>query len=110
MDRLILRRWISSILEIMSVCESNNSKTTAATQIAILVCSNLAPQICKLATNLTRQEFRSLKQVIANVLDTTSRTCRMLVATNSLQTVAKTEYEHNLGFDPTTQRFLNMLP
>ncbi|GBL73136.1 hypothetical protein AVEN_159221-1 [Araneus ventricosus] len=28
------------------------------TQIAILVCSNLALQICKLATNLTRQECK----------------------------------------------------
>ncbi|GBL80323.1 hypothetical protein AVEN_92240-1 [Araneus ventricosus] len=52
-------------------------------QIAILVCSDLALQICK---------FASLKQLIANELVTTRRTCSKLVASNTLQTIAKTEY------------------
>ncbi|GBN53149.1 hypothetical protein AVEN_128441-1 [Araneus ventricosus] len=34
----------------------------------------------------------NLKQVIANELVTTCRTCYKLVASNSLQTIAKTEY------------------
>ncbi|GBM65771.1 hypothetical protein AVEN_107253-1 [Araneus ventricosus] len=89
------------------------------TQVEILVCSNLALQICKLAASLTRQECKlaasltrqvqacskfdtasaSLKQVNANELVTTRQTCHKLAASNSLQTIAKTEYENKLGFE-----------
>ncbi|GBN55930.1 hypothetical protein AVEN_169468-1 [Araneus ventricosus] len=47
-------------------------------QIAILVCSSLALQICKLAAKLTRQECKcatSLQQVNASFEVTTRRTC-----------------------------------
>ncbi|GBN49717.1 hypothetical protein AVEN_202432-1 [Araneus ventricosus] len=50
----------------------------------------------------------NLKQVIANELVTTSRTCRKLFTSNSLQTIAKTAYEDNLGFKLPTYRFLNL--
>ncbi|GBM59884.1 hypothetical protein AVEN_62365-1 [Araneus ventricosus] len=66
------------------------------TQIAILVCSRLALQICKLSANLSRQVCKcetSLLQVNASLEVTIGRTCSKL----ALQTIAKTEYEHNPG-------------
>ncbi|GBO35581.1 hypothetical protein AVEN_52713-1 [Araneus ventricosus] len=59
-----------------------------STQIAILVCSKLALQICKLAARLTRQECkleRSLKQACRSDEVTTRRTCSKLATSNSLQ-------------------------
>ncbi|GBN36746.1 hypothetical protein AVEN_222294-1 [Araneus ventricosus] len=68
-------------------------------RIAISVFSNLALQICKLATNLTGQECK---------LQTSLSKRLSHHASNSLQTVAKTEHEHNFGFEPETARFLNL--
>ncbi|GBL94498.1 hypothetical protein AVEN_235598-1 [Araneus ventricosus] len=65
-----------------------------STQIAILVCSRLALHICKLSANLSRQVCKcetSLQQVNASLEVTIGRTCSKL----ALQTIAKTEYEHN---------------
>ncbi|GBN73049.1 hypothetical protein AVEN_183256-1 [Araneus ventricosus] len=65
------------------------SVPNATTQIAILVCSRLALQICKLTANLTRQECKcetSLQQVNASFEVTMGRTCSKL----ALQTLAKT--------------------
>ncbi|GBO31235.1 hypothetical protein AVEN_129773-1 [Araneus ventricosus] len=79
------------------------------TQIAILVCSNLALQICMHAASLTWQECKletTLKQVIANEEVTTRRTCSKLVASNSLQTIAKTEYAD----EPQIRTLDNRLP
>ncbi|GBM54167.1 hypothetical protein AVEN_64516-1 [Araneus ventricosus] len=50
----------------------------------------------------------SLKQVNASEIVTTRQTCHNLAASNSLQTIAKTEYEDNLGFEPPTSRFPNL--
>ncbi|GBM26190.1 hypothetical protein AVEN_197008-1 [Araneus ventricosus] len=52
-----------------------------ASQIAILVCS-------KVAASLTRQECK-LKTSCSNELATTRRTCSKLVASNTLQTIAR---------------------
>ncbi|GBN58900.1 hypothetical protein AVEN_180093-1 [Araneus ventricosus] len=68
-------------------------------QIAILVCSKVALQICKLATNLTQQESK---------LETSYRKRVSHHASNSLQTIAKTEYEDNLGFEPATPHILKL--
>ncbi|GBM86701.1 hypothetical protein AVEN_222225-1 [Araneus ventricosus] len=83
------------------------------TQIAILVCSKVAAillcKIYKLATNLTRQECKpetSLQHVNVSFEVTTRRTCSKLVTSNSLQTIAKTEYEHSLGLELATYRLL----
>ncbi|GBM58608.1 Vitamin D 25-hydroxylase [Araneus ventricosus] len=68
----------------------------ARSQIAILVCSRLALQICKLSANLSRQVRKyetSLQQFNASLEVTIGRTCSKL----ALQTIAKTEYEHNPG-------------
>ncbi|GBM29020.1 hypothetical protein AVEN_85800-1 [Araneus ventricosus] len=65
-------------------------------QIAILVCSRLALQVCKLSANLSRQVCKcetSLQQVNASLDVTIGRTCSKL----ALQTIAKTEYGHNPG-------------
>ncbi|GBM43478.1 hypothetical protein AVEN_9439-1 [Araneus ventricosus] len=59
--------------------------SNATPQIAILVCINLALQAC-------HGKSASLKQVIANDEVNTRRTCSKLVASNSLQTIEKTEY------------------
>ncbi|GBL94655.1 hypothetical protein AVEN_83972-1 [Araneus ventricosus] len=65
------------------------------TQIAILVCSRLALQISKLSANLSQvcKCETSLQQVNASLEVTIGRTCSKL----ALQTIAKTEYEHNPG-------------
>ncbi|GBN75722.1 hypothetical protein AVEN_8322-1 [Araneus ventricosus] len=75
----------------------------ATTQIAILVCSRLALQICKLRANLTRQECKcetSFQQVNFEV--TMGRICSKLAASNSLQIIVKTEYEHSLRIELAT--------
>ncbi|GBL90656.1 hypothetical protein AVEN_219324-1 [Araneus ventricosus] len=82
-----------------------------SSQTAILVCSNLALQICKLATNLTRQECKletSLQHVNASFEVTTRQICHRLITSNALKTIAKTEYEHNFGLELATYRFLNL--
>ncbi|GBM35682.1 hypothetical protein AVEN_97882-1 [Araneus ventricosus] len=71
----------------------------------------LDPQICELAARLTRQECKletSLQHANANELDVTRQTCHKLAVSIALQTIAKTEYKHNLGFEPPTSRFLNL--
>ncbi|GBL88583.1 hypothetical protein AVEN_195595-1 [Araneus ventricosus] len=50
----------------------------------------------------------SLRQVNENELVTTRQTCQKLAASNSLQTIAKTEYVDSLGFEPPTANFLNL--
>ncbi|GBM61257.1 hypothetical protein AVEN_30559-1 [Araneus ventricosus] len=63
-------------------------KPTDLTQRAILVCSKLALQICKLAASLTRQDCKcetSLQQVNTSFEVTMGRTCSKL----ALQTHCK---------------------
>ncbi|GBN51878.1 hypothetical protein AVEN_80680-1 [Araneus ventricosus] len=62
-------------------------------------CSNLALQIC-------HDKSGSLKQACRSDEVTTRRTCSKFVTSNSLQTIAKTEYAHNLGLELATSRFL----
>ncbi|GBM39958.1 hypothetical protein AVEN_43351-1 [Araneus ventricosus] len=65
-------------------------------QITLFPHSNFSlQQACSsLATSLTRQDrkFTRLPQVNANEEVTTRGTCSKLVASNSLKTIAKTEY------------------
>ncbi|GBM53415.1 hypothetical protein AVEN_73444-1 [Araneus ventricosus] len=81
-------------------------------QIAILVCSKVAAiLLCKSAS--LRQECKletSLKQVNANEIVTTRQTCHKLVMSNSMQTIVKTEYEDNLGFEPPTYHVRSLSP
>ncbi|GBN23108.1 hypothetical protein AVEN_232589-1 [Araneus ventricosus] len=66
------------------------------TQIAILVCSKFALQVCKLSANLSRQVCKCetrLQQVNASLEVTIGQACRKF----ALQTIAKSEYEHNPG-------------
>ncbi|GBN61139.1 hypothetical protein AVEN_28391-1 [Araneus ventricosus] len=54
-------------------------------QIAILVCSNLALQICKLATNLTRQECKletSYRKRVGHQASNLSQACRIKCIAN----------------------------
>ncbi|GBM25488.1 hypothetical protein AVEN_62246-1 [Araneus ventricosus] len=129
----------------LSCCDMRFRMATALTKIAILVCSNLALQICKLATNLTRQECKrkkSLRKRLTSLfwyprlgwetslfphvnngkvtspyptggtridpLVTTHQNCHKLAASNSLETIANAEYEHNLGLEPATYRVLSL--
>ncbi|GBM53103.1 hypothetical protein AVEN_130759-1 [Araneus ventricosus] len=76
------------------------------TQIAILVSSKVAAiLLCKSTTNLTLQECKletSLQHVNFSFEVTTRQICHKFVTSNSLQTIAKTEYEHNLGLEFAT--------
>ncbi|GBM97723.1 hypothetical protein AVEN_11831-1 [Araneus ventricosus] len=74
----------STSLYVFIVFNMYIKRMNSPTQIAILVCSNLALKICKLAA--------SLKQIIANEL----------VTGLPSQTIANTEYEDNLGFETPT--------
>ncbi|GBN96709.1 hypothetical protein AVEN_259682-1 [Araneus ventricosus] len=64
--------------------------------LSILVSNKIAAVLlCKFATSLTRQDRKfttRLVQVNANDEVTTRRACSRLAASNSLQTIAKTEY------------------
>ncbi|GBM34994.1 hypothetical protein AVEN_2041-1 [Araneus ventricosus] len=71
--------------------------------IAILVCSRLAVQICKLAASLTRQECKcetGLQQVNGSFEVTMGRTCSKL----ALQIIEKAEFEHNPGENSRSTR------
>ncbi|GBM12568.1 hypothetical protein AVEN_235906-1 [Araneus ventricosus] len=84
-------------------------------QIAILVCSRLALQICKLAASLTRQECKcetSLQQVNASFEVTMGRTCSKLRSHHgtNLQQACIANYSKNgvrtqSGIELTTYRF-----
>ncbi|GBM94623.1 hypothetical protein AVEN_222243-1 [Araneus ventricosus] len=68
---------------------SHNCRCKRSTKMAILVCSKLALQICKLAARLTRQECKletSLKPACRSDEVTTRRTCNKHATSNSLQT------------------------
>ncbi|GBM37505.1 hypothetical protein AVEN_224391-1 [Araneus ventricosus] len=54
-----------------------------------------------MATNLN-DKSASLKQVCRSNEVTTRRTCSKLVTSNSLQTIARTEYAHSLGLELAT--------
>ncbi|GBO37430.1 hypothetical protein AVEN_30123-1 [Araneus ventricosus] len=82
--------------------KSPANKVKVFTQIAILVRSNPALQICN------KFDLASLKQVTANELVTTRQICHRLAASNSLQTIAKTEYEDSLRFEFATTLYPNL--
>ncbi|GBM26811.1 hypothetical protein AVEN_32067-1 [Araneus ventricosus] len=87
------------------------SNTLELSQIAILVCSKVAAiLLCKSASlqQIWNDKSESLKQVYANELVNTRQTCHKLEASNSLQTIAKTDYEDNLGFEPPTPRLIKL--
>ncbi|GBM61104.1 hypothetical protein AVEN_234898-1 [Araneus ventricosus] len=76
-----------------------------------IVCSKVAAiLLCKSASlqQIWHGKSASLKQVNAYELVTTRQTCHKLAASNSLQAIAKAEYENNFGFEPPTYRFLNL--
>ncbi|GBO16491.1 hypothetical protein AVEN_73603-1 [Araneus ventricosus] len=63
--------------------------------ILILVCSKVAAIMLCISASLQQVSHcksASLKQVTANELVTSRRTCSRLVTSNTLQTIAKTEY------------------
>ncbi|GBO09760.1 hypothetical protein AVEN_195728-1 [Araneus ventricosus] len=82
--------------------QSKNGVESVTSQIAILVCSNLALQACN-KFDMTA----SLKQVCTKLTQAPKSPCVKFAMSNSLQTIAKTEYEHNLELELATSRFLS---
>ncbi|GBN93656.1 hypothetical protein AVEN_29577-1 [Araneus ventricosus] len=79
------------------------AKKLSLTHIAILVCSKLALQICKLA-RLTRQECKletSLQKRQSHHATNLQQACHVKLIAN----IAKTEYRKKLGLELATYRF-----
>ncbi|GBO01934.1 hypothetical protein AVEN_58382-1 [Araneus ventricosus] len=68
-------------------------------QIAILVCNNLALQTCS--------KFDTERVQALNTLITTRQTCHKLAVSKSFQIIVETEYEDSLRLEPPTTHFID---
>ncbi|GBN38487.1 hypothetical protein AVEN_161565-1 [Araneus ventricosus] len=87
--------------------KSHNIRSTVTSQIAILVCSNLALQICQLAASLTRQEGKLETSYCKRVSHHASNLQQAFLRQTHLKTIAKST-QTNLRFEHLTTLFLNL--